>query len=406
MLGVEVWAEVRRRHLAEGESIKRIAREMGLARNTVRAALRREGPPVYERGSRGSLLDAYRSRIEELLAEDALLPGEVILERLRGEGYAGGRTILNDLLRELRPRFAPPPRSFQRTVYEPGGVCQFDLWHVTRPVPVGYEQARQGYVVIAALGYSRAAAGVLVFSRSGVDVLYGIVGCLQRLGGVPRRLVWDREGCLHAGLGRPSEQYAALLGQLGAGAVFCRQRDPQAKGVIERVQRFVETSFEPGRVFVNEADFQAQLDAWFVKVNGRVHRTLRCRPVELVGEEALRAVPALGEPADRYVARVAADPYLRVDTNDYSVDPRLVGRRVEVVVTQREVRAVALETGEVAASHRRCFARHRTIADPRHLDALDELRAERHARQHDQQGRQQVTVQRRCLADYDALVPA
>ena len=74
--------------------------------------------------------------------------GEVILERLREAGYEGSRTILNDLLRELRPRFAPA-RTFQRTRYQQGAVCQFDLWHVTRPVPVGCGQERQGYVVIA-----------------------------------------------------------------------------------------------------------------------------------------------------------------------------------------------------------------------------------------------------------------
>jgi len=403
VLGVEVWAEVRRRHLADGQSIKRIARETGLARNTVRAALRREGPPVYQRVARGSVLDAYRGRVEELLAVDAALPGEVVLERLRAEGYAGGRTILNDLLRELRPRYLPPPRSFQRTAYAPGEVCQFDVWHVSRPVPVGYGQQRQGYVVVATLGYSRAAAGVLVFSRSGVDVLYGVVACLERLGGVPRRLVWDREGCLHSGLGRPSEQYAALLGRLGCGAVFCRERDPQAKGAVERVQGYLESSFEPGRGCVNEHDFQAQLDAWFLKANQRMHRTLRQRPVELLAEEALRPMPVLGEAGERRAERVAADPYLRVDTNDYSVDPRQVGRRVDVIVTQREVRAVALDTGEVVAAHRRCFARHRTISDPRHLDALERLRAERHARQ---QGREPVAVERRSLAAYDALIPA
>jgi hypothetical protein len=77
------------------------------------------------------------------------------------------------------------------------------------------------------------------------------------------------------------------------------------------------------------------------------------------------------------VIRVPQQPYLRFDTNDYSLDPRLAGRRVEVRVTQREVTAVALDTGELACRHRRGLARHLTFTDPAHQAALDRLRGER-----------------------------
>src|SRR6266480_969240 len=66
----------------------------------------------------------------------------------------------------------------------------------------------------------------------------------------------------------------------------------------------------------------------------------------------------------RFVTRVPPDPYVRVDTCDYSLDPRLVGRRVELRVSQREVLAVCLDTGELACRHTRSFARHRTITVP------------------------------------------
>ena len=58
MIGVEDWAEIRRLHRAEGLSINEIVRRRGLARNTVRAALRSERPPLYERKSKGSIVDA------------------------------------------------------------------------------------------------------------------------------------------------------------------------------------------------------------------------------------------------------------------------------------------------------------------------------------------------------------
>jgi hypothetical protein len=259
--------------------------------------------------------------------------------------------------------------------------------------------------VIGTLGYSRASAGALVFSREAPDVLWGIRRCLWRLGGLPRRLVWDREGCLHAGLGRPTEAYAALLGELGVGAVFCRERDPQAKGAVERFQGYLETSFEPARVFVNEHDFQAQLDAWVdEKANRRLHRTLRQRPIDLLAEEhsAMAPLPLLEPDCDRRVVeRVGQDPYLRFDTCDYSLDPRLVGQRVETRISQTRILAVSLATGEIAADHRRSYAKHRTITDARHADTLAAMRAERLGVRAGPSDR----VQRRDLAAYDALIP-
>jgi hypothetical protein len=55
-----------------------------------------------------------------------------------------------------------------------------------------------------------------------------------RIGALPRTLVWDREGALHAGGGRPTEIFAAFCGQLRVGWQFCAARDPEAKGIVER----------------------------------------------------------------------------------------------------------------------------------------------------------------------------
>jgi hypothetical protein len=298
----------------------------------------------------------------------------------------------------VRPLFAPPPRTFQRTRYRPGEICQFDLWEPSRPIPVGAGQERRGWVVVACLGYSRAGAGALIFSKQAHDILWGMARCLWALGGLPATLVWDREGALHAGEGRPTEAFAAFCGQLRVGWHFCDPNDPQAKGVVERLQRYLETSFEPGRSFANEVDFAEQLDGWFCKANRRTHRGLRCRPVDRLAEELGAMAPLPARPPDvdrRIVMRVPADPHVRVDTNDYSLDPRQAGRRVEVRVGQSEIVARALDTGELAAHHRRSFARHRTITDLAHARALAERRSAG-----------EPEVERRPLARYDALIPA
>lgn len=400
MVGVERWAEIRRAHFIEGVGIRALARRTGLDRQTIRRALRSDAPPRYERAPVASKLDPHKDEIHRLLRADPRLPATRIRELIADQGYEGGRTILDVYLREVRPLFAPSPRTFQRTLYRPGEICQFDLWEPSHPIPVGHNQERRGFVVVACLGYSRTGAGSVIFSKRAEDILTGIVRCLWRLGGLPATLVWDREGALHAGAGRPTEPFAALCGRLRVGWRFCEPADPQAKGLVERLQGYMETSFEPGRRFANEIDFAEQLDAWFdTRANVRTHRALRCRPVDRLGEDLAAMSPLPAEMPDldqRIVLRVPPDPYVRVDTCDYSLDPRLVGRRVEVRVGQAKISAVGLDTGEVAASHRRSYARHRTITDLAHARAL---RAGR-------QGRTEPEVELRPLARYDALIPA
>jgi transposase len=397
VLSVEEWAEIRRLHFVEGVSIRELHRRLGFHRETIRRALRSTGPPVRRTSARPSKLDRYREEIHRLLCEDPRLPGTRVLELIVELGYEGSRSILYDYLVEVRPLFAPR-RSFQRTVYRPGEVVQFDLWEPSREIPVGEGQTRRGYVVVGCLGYSRAGAGALVFSKEAPDLLWGMSRCLWRLGVIPDTVVWDREGALHAGAGRPTEAFAAFCGTLCVRSLFCQPADPQAKGLVERLQGYIETSFEPARAFANELDFQEQLDRWFdERANARTHKTLRCRPVDRLGEERQATRPLPEEPPDsdrRFVTRVAPDPYLRIDTNDYSLDPSLVGRRVDVRVSQREVTAVCLDTAELACAHRRSFAKHRTITALDHRRVLPEERAS------------EPQVELRSLARYDALIPA
>jgi transposase len=400
VVGVEEWAEIRRLYFVERLSIKEIVRRTGHGRNTIRRALRAGEVPRYRRPPRSSKLDPFRDEIHRLLRAEPRLPGKRVRELLEEQGYAGGKTILDDYLRGVPPLFLPRPRTFQRTSYRPGALCQFDLWEPSREIPVGVGQTRRGYVVVGCLPYSRAGAGTLVFSKEAADLLFGIGDCLVKLGALPETLVWDREGALHAGEGRPTEPFAAFCGELGVGWQILEARDPQSKGVVERLQGYLETSFEPGRTFVGERDFQEQLDRWFVeRANLRFHRTLRCRPLDRLAEEVtlMRPLPQRLPDVDRrVVTRVPPDPYVRVDTNDYSLDPRLVGRRVALRVSQREVLAVALETGELACRHRRSFARHRTITALEHARSLRELRG----------APAEPGVETRPLARYDRLIPA
>ena len=382
MVRVEQWAEIRRMRFVEGLAIREIRRRTGLHRETIRRALRSAVPPRYSRSAGSSKLDGFREQIRELLRGDPRLETQRILELLAERGYEGGKSITYDYVREVRPFFVDR-RTYQRTVYRPGDLIQFDLWQPEHEVPVGYGQTRKGYGVVGALGYSRFGAGALVFSKEAPDVLWGMWRCAARIGALPERLVVDREGCLHAGGGRPSDEFAGFCGQLSVGWRILDRGDCEAKGVVERLQGFMATSFESGRSFCNELDFQEQLDRWFdERANVRLHGTLRERPVERLEREreALRPLPEPAPDLDRrLVLRVPPQPYVHVDRNDYSLDPRLVARRVEVRISQREIVAVALDTGELACQHRRVFAAHQELTDPAHHAELERQRLQRYA---------------------------
>ncbi len=400
MIGVEQWAEIRRLYFVEKRSKRAIHRLTGVHRDTITRALISDRPPKYERVSTGSKLDPFKEWICEQLRVDPSIQSLRLREMAVELGYEGGKSIFDDYVREVRPRFLIK-RTFQRTIYRPGELVQCDLWEPRCLIPVGHGQQRRGYVVTAELCWSRVVSGALVFSKEAPDILWGVGRCLDRIGALPEKLVWDREGAI-AGGGRPTDEFASFCGQLQVGWVILDAGDAQAKGALERSHRFMRSNFEPGRRFANPIDFQLQLDGWCDRVNQRVHRTTRAVPAERLLEERARMRPLPSRLPDtdrRQVVRVPQQPYLRVDRNDYSIDPRFAGRRIELRVSQTEVTAGVLDTGELACRHRRVFAGGLTFTDAAHQTELDRLRARR--RQRDQ-----VDVEIRPLSRYDALIPA
>ncbi len=402
MVGVEQWAYIRRLHRVEGVSIRQISERTGLHRNTIRRALAAAEPPKYERKAAvGSKVDPFKEWICEQLDADPKIPSQRLREMASEIGYEGGKSIFDDYVREVRPRFLPL-RTFQRTVYRPGEFIQCDLWEPSELIPVGHGQQRRGWVVTCEVCWSRAIAGTLIFSKEAPDILFGLARNLSRLGVLPQKLVWDRESSI-AGGGRPTVPFAAFCGQLPVGWVILEARDPQAKGALERSHRFMRSNFEPGRVFANHLDFQDRLDNWTDKANGRVHRTTRAIPAQRLAQEKekMRPLPARMPDTDRrQVIRVPAQPFIRVDRNDYSIDPQFAGRRVEVRVSQAHVTAVVFDTGELAAKHRRVFAGGLTLTDPAHQTQLERQREQRRRQRHE------VEVETRPLSRYDLLIPA
>src|SRR3954468_20993735 len=118
--------------------IKAIARVMGVSKNTVKAALRSDGPPRYERPPRGSVVDDVEPRVRELLQAVPTMPATVIAERI---GWDRSIRVLRDRVAELRPGYLPPDPA-SRTASVGGETAQSDLWSPPITLPVGFGQTR------------------------------------------------------------------------------------------------------------------------------------------------------------------------------------------------------------------------------------------------------------------------
>lgn len=401
MLTVEDWAEIRRLHRGEGMPIKAIARHLGIARNTVRRALASHEPPRYQRASKGSIVDAVEPQIRELLEQWPTMPATVIAERI---GWDRSITVLKDRVRALRPLFLPPD-PVSRTVYQPGELAQCDLWFPPVDIPLGYGQTGRPPVLVIVAGYSRMITARMLPSRQAGDLIDGHWKLLSAWGGTPRMLVWDNESAVgrnQAGTIRLTSDFAAFAGLLGVKVRICRPADPEAKGLVERANGYLETSFLPGRVFTSPADFNTQLVDWLATANRRVHRRLEARPTDRWEADRARmvAIPPVDPPHWwRFHTRIGRDHYVRVDTNDYSVHPSVIGRTVMVRADTEQVSVITGNT--LVACHARCWAAHQTITDPDHATAAAAMRAAHAART--TRPPDQVEVQQRDLASYDRV---
>ena len=381
--------------ISSGLSQREIHRRTGLHRDTIRRALTSEVPPRYRRGRRGPSSIRSRTRSVGCWAR-------IRVCRESGSASCSSRWVGAAARRSSMTTCARSGRCSRGRHGRPA----HDL-SARRDLPVrrlGAARGGSGRPRPDAPGLGRGRVpGLLARRRRRAGVQQGDPGSAGRdraaacgsSAGCPRTLVWDRQAGIHAHDGRPTDEFAAFCGQLQVGWHFCEPADPQAKGVVERLQGYAETNFEPGRVFANELDFQDQFDAWFAKANARTHTTLRVRPVDRLAEELevmapLPAMPDTVGAGSRGSRRIPIFGLTPVTTR--WIPTGRPPRRGPGRSASRFARSCWTPASS-PADHPRSFARHRTITALEHARALEGRRGRR---------RREAAVQIRSLARYDA----
>lgn len=366
---MEDWALIRRL-VADGVPQRRVARDLGIGRATVARAVASEGPPRYQRPVVATSFAPFESSVRRLLTRTPDMPATVLAERV---GWTGSITWFREHVRRLRPDHFPVDPA-DRLIWLPGDAAQCDLWFPPRKI--GLEDGSRVLlpVLVITCAHSRFILAQMIPTRVTEDLLLGMWALLQQLGRVPRRLIWDNESGIGRGK-RHADGVGSFVGTLATTLQRLKPNDPESKGLVERRNGFFETSFMPGRDFTSPADFNVQLAEWLTTANSRVVRTIKARPVDLLdtdraGMLALPPVPPAVGWTNR--VRLGRDYYVRVDSNDYSVDPAFIGRFVQVTadLTRVEVR----HDGRLITAHDRVWARGMTITDPGHVAAAKVLR--------------------------------
>jgi transposase len=404
MIEAEVVRQVRELH-RRGQGSKRIARELGLARNTVRRYLR--GGPGAESQSRPK---ARRLGEEQRQKAVALLDGPaegnaVVVHRLQQEGIEGSVRTVQRAVAPHREQRRAAELATVRYETAPGHQMQIDFGE--KRIAIAGALVRV-FLFVAVLSYSRRIYVRALLSQRQDDWREGLAGAFRHFGGVPQALLIDNAGPLVSGRDKDT-----MKARLHPGfAQFCRDWDievrvcqpyrARTKGKTERGVGYVKSNAIAGLDFTCFAALESHLADWMVTADERVHGTTREVPrlrFERDERHLLRPLPArpLVVRERRMQRRVAADCFVDIDTIRYSVPHRFVRRHVDVLVGEHVVRVFL--GSEQIAEHARSREPYSRVIDPSHFEGLYRRTVEEVATEH-----AQLTDGGRSLAEYAAVI--
>ena len=366
-------AEVLRLHVTEGKGIRAIARELHMARNTVRLIIgRRQRAPATAR-PRVHMLQPFEASMRQLLVENPDIRGSTMLERLRGHGYTGGITIVRDWLARERPRVVQR-EAFLTLQFAPGEAAQVD-WADFGFALNGCPRRVSCFVMV--LCYSRQMYLEFTLSQALPSLLRCMEHALGFFGGSTRVDIFDNMKTvvsMRAG-GKPqfNRRFLDYAAARGFSITACNPERGNEKGRVERPIGFIRERFWPGRKFASLLELNMQAARWRDEyANNRIHDVTGKVP-GLVWEHeeraALRPLPATPYPTDDLETTTVTKTFrVAFDRNTYSVPHRLVGQLVTIRGTES---AVHIYLGpKLVAEHARSWMARVDVEDPSHKEGL------------------------------------
>lgn len=375
---MEGWTTIRYLH-AQGKSIKAIAAEVGVARNTVRLALRREGPPKYQRPPRPNpQLVPFADEIERMVVGERFI-GSRILRELRKLGYAGGDTALYAYLRRRRER-VPDPRLTVRFETAPGQQAQFD-WSPYTVLLGGV--ATKVVVFSLTLGYSRRKLFLPSLVETQPAIFEALEASWRYFGGTTQELVVDNPRAFVTNANPVrfawNRHFLELCGHYRVQPIACHPNRPRTKGKVERPFFSLEQHVIKGGRWGDLDDLARALLAYSQELDHQIHGTTGERPSDRFereggqgGERAcltpLPARPFVGTHEE--LRTVSWDCLVSFGGNRYSVPWPYAAQRVWLRPSRGTHLLIRDQHGEEIARHGLSTRKGSTVLDPVHYAGL------------------------------------
>ena len=358
---------------ALGWGLKRIAREFGCSKNTVRRYLAADGWMSYSRPARGGKLEDQEAWLKERFLRHRGNAEVVRQDLLREQSIDVSLRTVERAVLPFRRLLTAEAKATVRFETPPGRQLQVDFGELR--VPVADERVRV-YLFVATLGYSRR-CHVEAFRHERQSSWFGgLEATFRHFGGVTDEVLLDNARALvkhHDAATREVEfndRFLAFAAHWGFRPRACAPYRARTKGKDERGVGYVKRNAIAGHRFESWEGLQAHLAWWQREIaDRRRHGTTGEVPLVRFGREAgrlrpLAERPPFGQLRD-LIRTVQADCAVVVDTNVYSVPWRLIGERVRVVVSGGRVRVH--HGPDVVAEHLEHSGRHARVTERAHL---------------------------------------
>lgn len=358
---------------ALGWGAKRISRELGCSRNTVRSYLRQGAWRPMDVASRSGALEPHRQWLAERLRQHRGNADVVRQDLARELGIEVSLRTVQRAVEPLRRELRAEAVATVRYETAPGHQLQIDFGSTA--VVIGQESQRI-HLFVAMLGYSRRCYVVVFLHERQSAWLQGLEGAFRHFGGVPREILLDNARALvteHNVQTREvkfNDRFHAFCRYWGVTPRACAPYRARTKGKDGRGVGYVKRNAIAGHRFASLEALHAHLQRWLREVaDTRVHGTTGERPILRFEREAaaLKPLPAKAPflQVRELSRRVHTDACIELDTNRYSVPWRLIGEAVTVIVAERQIRV--LYAGQEVACHAQSPLRRASVIDRRHL---------------------------------------
>lgn len=362
---------------AKGWGAKAIAKELEIARNTVRRYLRLgSAAELQVRPEARCLDDEARARAVQLFDSTAEGNAVVVRDLLSEQGVHASVRTVQRAVAERRREIRAAAVATVRFETKPGQQMQIDFGE--KLLRIGDAMVRV-FLLVAVLSYSRRIFVKAFLNQRGDDWREGVAAAFRHFGGVPRFVLGDNAKALVVARDRAAQTvtfhpaYLAFCRDWDVEPRACRPYRARTKGKVESGVKYVKRNALAGRAFPTFSALEEHLLRWTFEADGREHGTTHQLPIlrfERDEQCALRALPALPLPTrqQRLRRRVSNDALVDVDSVRYSVPHKLARAHVEVLVGDETVSV--FHGTELVATHSRSREPHARVADPAHFEGL------------------------------------